>query len=162
MAGCEVSSGRRLVRERKYSRAWGLTKFLSGILLRSPMWTIETTSQWERDLKHYEKKHPRELAAVLSNLNRYHDLLNVAKNARTLQAGFLHPEPLGIIALDQKGGGVGLQETRFYTFAQEERQTLWIITLGNKNSQPSDIRIAKEFVAFLLSEATTPPGSPSD
>lgn len=115
------------------------------------MWTIETSTKWERDFKHYEKKHPRELAAVL----RYHELLNAAKNPLAVQAGFLHPEPLGVVAIDQKGGGSGLQETRLYTFAQDDRQILWIITLGNKQSQPGDIRRAKEFVTHL------PPDSPT-
>ena len=126
------------------------------------MWTIETSTQWERDFKHYEKKHPRELAAVLRNLERYHELLNAAKNARAVQAGFLHPEPLGIVAVDQKGGGSGLQETRLYTFAQDDRQILWIITLGNKQSQAGDIRLAKEFVTHLPPDSpTTPPSGSS-
>lgn len=121
------------------------------------MWSIETTSQWEKDLKFYEKKHPRELGAVLRNLERYLQLINAARNAKCVQAGFLHHEPAGVVALDQKGGGAGLQETRLYTFAQEDQRILWIITLGNKHTQPDDIRISKDFVTSLLSE---PPSQP--
>jgi len=75
------------------------------------MWQVEPTTQWERDTKWYQKKHPNELAAILRNLGRYLSHLNCTVNAKAVQAGFLHPEPMGIIAIDQKGGGNNLQET---------------------------------------------------
>ena len=110
------------------------------------MWHIETTNQWERDSKYYQKKHPAELAAVLRNLDRYLSLLNSAKNPKAVHAGFLHHEQAGVVAVDQKGGGGNLQETRLYTYADAASQLLYIITAGNKNEQPDDIAFAKEFV----------------
>ncbi len=118
------------------------------------MWTLAYSTQWPRDVKHYEKKHSRELAAVLRNLGqRYVPMLNASPNARAVQAGFLHHEPEGVVAIDQKGGGVGLQETRLYTFADDSTQTLWLITVGNKDDQPDDIQFSRKFVESLKAES---------
>ena len=114
------------------------------------MWEIETTDSFERDQKHYRKKHSRELAAVLANLDRYLKLLRKAPNSKAVvPAGFLHAEPAGVMAIDQKSGGPGLQETRLYTFADDRTQTLWLITIGNKNEQPDDIQFSRKFVESL-------------
>ncbi|MCE9612368.1 MAG: hypothetical protein K8R23_19385 [Chthoniobacter sp.] len=114
------------------------------------MWQVEPTNRWEKDQKHYVKKHPRELAAVLNNLDRYLSQLATLPNARCAAAGFLHPEQAGVLAVDQRGGGGNLQETRLYTYAHEARQVLYLIAIGNKDSQPSDVLAAKRFVESLL------------
>jgi len=54
------------------------------------MWKIAITTGWERDQKHYAKKHPNELAAVMNNLNRYMTLLKCSKNSKCIQSGYLH------------------------------------------------------------------------
>ncbi len=94
-----------------------LTLFLIGIISGHSIWQIEPTTGWERDQKHYGKKHPSELAAVMRNLERFMLILKVSKNSKCVQAGYLHTESMGILALDQKGGGANLQETRLYIFA---------------------------------------------
>lgn len=118
------------------------------------MWQVEPTNQWEKDQKHYAKKHPRELAAVLNNLDRYLSLLKHLPNARCASAGYLHPEPGGVMAIDQRGGGGNLQETRLYTFADQARCVLFLITIGNKDSQSNDVLISKRFAEGLSSTAT--------
>jgi hypothetical protein len=114
------------------------------------MWNIVPSEQFERDRKFYEKKHKRELVAVLHNLGRYLEQLNQSKSARAVQAGFLHSEQKGVIAIDQKGGGQGLQETRLYTYAEQELKELHLITIGNKNTQSNDVKLASDFVEILL------------
>jgi len=113
------------------------------------MWQVEPTTQWQRDQKWYEKKRPTELAAVLRNLKRYLAQLNAAPNPKAVSAGYIHHEPHGLVAIDQKGGGGNLQETRLYAYPHEERKVLYIITIGNKDEQPSDIQFCKEFVESL-------------
>ena len=66
-----------------------------------------------------------------------------------VKAGFLHPEPLGVIAIDQKGGGKALDETRLYVFPDEDEEVLHIITLGDKRSQADDIALCRQFVTEL-------------
>src|SRR4051794_14215083 len=48
------------------------------------MWEMETATTFEKDAKHYARKHPRELAAVLRNLQRYLSQLNCSKDARSV------------------------------------------------------------------------------
>lgn len=113
------------------------------------MWQIEPSTQWATDHKWYAKKRPDELAAVLNNLDRYLVQLNSRANAKCLQAGYLHHEPCGVVALDQRGGGANLQETRLYTYADQASQVLYLITIGNKAEQHSDIEFSKEFVSTI-------------
>ena len=117
------------------------------------MWQIEPTTQWRRDARFYEKKHPNEMAAVMRNLERYVKQLEIAANSRSIASGYLHAEPLGVLAIDQKGGGGNLQETRLYTYADDVERIVYIITIGNKNSQASDIALSKDFVEALRRKA---------
>jgi len=109
------------------------------------MWQIETTTQWERDQKHYQKKHPDALAAILRNLERFLSLLNLSKNSKCVMAGFLHHEPHGVVAVDQKGFRGNVPETRLYTLPVDKTQTLYLITIGDKNSQHSDVEFSRRF-----------------
>ena len=117
------------------------------------MWEVEPTTQWSKDRKWYEKKRPAELAAVLHNLQRYLDQLNLAPNPRVVQGGYLHHEPGGVVAVDQKGAGGNLQQTRLYTFADPDSKTLHLITVGDKHDQPSDIKFCSDFVKSLNNES---------
>ena len=121
------------------------------------MWMIEPSTQFEKDQKWYDKKKPDELAAVMRNLERFLALLNQSKNSKSVEAGYLHKEPGGVIAIDQKGFRGNLQETRLYTFSIDETQTVHLITIGNKDTQHSDIEYSKNFAKQLQ----TPPSAPS-
>lgn len=118
------------------------------------MWQLEPTTQWERDKKWYEKKRPDELAGVLYNLKRYVVQLNAAPNPKAIMAGYIHPEPMGVVALEQHGGR-NLQETRLYLYPDEAQKVLYIITIGNKDEQPSDVQFCKEFVDELKKNQQT-------
>jgi hypothetical protein len=113
------------------------------------MWELALTTTWEKDEKYYSKRHPKELAAIFRNVQRYRGLLKASPNSKAVQAGYLHHEPGGVVALDQKGGGANLQETRGYTYADDEKKILYLITIGNKSSQRSDIELSKNFVRDL-------------
>jgi len=110
------------------------------------MWNFEPSTQFQKDQKWYEKKHPNELAAVFRNLQRYLALLMVSKNSKCVEAGYLHKEPGGVIAVDQKGFSGNLQETRLYTFAIDAVKTVHLITIGSKDTQHSDIEYSKNFI----------------
>lgn len=116
-------------------------------------WVLSTESSphWRKAFKQYDKKHPDELAAVLHNLDRFLLQLNSSPNPGCIQAGYLHKEPQGIMAVDQKGKKPYLQETRLYTYPQEAQQVLHLITIGNKNSQSSDIKNCLKFLNSLTS-----------
>jgi len=89
------------------------------------------------------------MSAVLRNLERYLSQLKNAPNSQVVAAGFLHKEPMGIRAIDQKGRGRNLQETRLCTYADDAKQVVYLITMGNKDTQADDIALSKEFVNEL-------------
>ncbi len=118
------------------------------------MWKLQPAASFERARKRYEKKRPGELAAVLRNLDRLREHLDALPDCRAAQMGCLHFEPHGVWAIDQHGPSkVRLQETRLYVFPSGGDWTLHIITVGNKNSQASDIRLSAAFVASLPSSS---------
>ncbi len=81
----------------------------------------------------------------MNNLNRYLSQLNAAKNPQCVHAGYLHPEPKGIVAVDQSAGGPSLQETRLYLYPCNENNVLHVITIGNKAEQSEDIKLSGHF-----------------
>lgn len=112
------------------------------------MWRIEHTDLFDHLEGKYQKKRPQELAAVYNNLDRYITLLNSSPNAGSAQSGYLHSEAGRVVAIDQRGtkGADKLEETRLYTFADDGEKIVYLITIGNKSSQASDVKISKEFV----------------
>ena len=80
------------------------------------MWKFEPNAEYEKRVKKWPKKHRRELMAMQDNLDTFLKALNRGvplENAARL--GFIHDEPKGIKAVDQKGAGVGVTQARLYT-----------------------------------------------
>jgi hypothetical protein len=102
-------------------------------------WVLLPHSAYLRDLRWYAKKRPAELSAVLRNLERTMTLLANSPHPRIIQAGFLHPEPHGMVAVDQRGGAGRLQETRLYCYAQADTRTLHLLGISDKSSQHADL-----------------------
>jgi len=111
-------------------------------------WEIKKTNKFGRKHKRYEKKRSYELQAVWINLEKYVKSLQLGTPIQQINAGFIHNEPKGIKALDQKGGGKKrkLQETRLYIFPHTDQKILYLLTIGNKNSQDEDIKFCIEQV----------------
>lgn len=113
------------------------------------VWSIEESEQFVRDLKYYNKKKAAEVAALLENLSRFKRRLEDGENPSQITGGYMHKEPKGIRAISQQGKGNNLQESRLYIYACEKENVLYLITIGNKQSQPRDIAYAKKFVTGL-------------
>jgi hypothetical protein len=113
------------------------------------MWKLVTTDEYERRQRTYLKKHPRELQAVLDNLDTYFESLKTGTKALQIKHGFLHNEGQGVVAIDQKGGGSNLAQTRLYVYPSEEEEILYLLTLGDKGSQREDIRTSHGHVGQL-------------
>ena len=111
-------------------------------------WYLQNTNQYSRDFGEYEKKHPNELAAIITNFNCYFETLRDLGNPLQVTHGFIHHEPEGIKAIDQKGGCKKnkLQQTRLYIFPHIETKTLYLLGIGNKTAQKEDIKKCRDFV----------------
>jgi hypothetical protein len=121
--------------------------------MSSPEWRVSPTPEFIRSSQTYEKKHPDELAAALANLfQRYLPRLNHARRHGLVQAGCLHHEGQGVIAIDQSGQGRNLRETRLYAYPHDESFTLHLLLIGDKATQKRDLRIVHEIPKRLRPE----------
>lgn len=103
-------------------------------------WTIEEPiDDFGKMSKPLVKKYRRELRNLLLNLQVVLDAFNAGASSAQIQRGFLHQEPHGVLAIDQRGDGQGLKEFRLYIYPDMEQQKLYLLALGDKNSQRSDI-----------------------
>src|SRR5262245_11292227 len=103
------------------------------------MWTLLPSDDYNRRFKWYEKKRRRELQAILYNLDTFFKALAAGAKPQQVRAGFVHPEPHGVLAILEKGGGGNLRPTRLYVFPDEDEQVLHLLTIGDKQSQGADI-----------------------
>jgi len=104
------------------------------------------TDEYQRRIKKWPKKYKRELGAMIGNTRKVFLALCGDASVESLHFGFIHFEPGGVLAIDQKGGGTGLKQTRLYAYPHLREQILYLITMGDKKSQSDDIAHAKAFV----------------
>ncbi|MCK4401958.1 hypothetical protein KAW08_06630 [bacterium] len=81
-------------------------------------------------------------------MDTYFESLRRDINPLQINAGFIHHEPIGIKAVDQKGGNkkIKLKQTRLYIFPYTEEKVLYALTIGDKQSQKEDIKWCQDFV----------------
>lgn len=117
------------------------------------MWRIQSSVDFQKRLKKYRKSHPNESANCLRNLNAYLTALQEGLVPQQIQRGYVHSEPNGIKALDQAGPSKTRKYAmRLYVYPDESRKILYVLTLGNKASQPDDLRHCQEFVKQTLAD----------
>ncbi len=129
------------------------------------MWTPSKTNEYDRRSRKWskEKKYRREYLAVHDNLDTYINALNSGRPIQHAKFGFIHPEPMGVLAIDQKGAGPATTQLRLYVYPEEETEILHTITLGGKDTQHDDIQLCKQFVKELTagkSQASAPHRAP--
>jgi hypothetical protein len=117
-------------------------------------WTIMDTDLFGRQFKHFEKKKPEQLKAVLRNLARYKEMLDSQPIAQLIQANFIHNEKHGLFALTQQGYKPKQPVTRLYVYPDQKSRALYLITIGDKQTQSGDIKDAYRFIVSLSRSKT--------
>jgi hypothetical protein len=112
------------------------------------MWVRFPTDTFERRLKRYVKDRPNEMLFVLRNLSTYETALREGVNPIQIQEGnrFVHNERNGIYAVDQKGAPKNAKQIRLYLFPHLPTKTLYLLTVGDKNSQQRDIVDCRQMI----------------
>ena len=118
-------------------------------------WSIDAYDDlFQRRLKKYAKKHTTETVAALNNLDTCHKALNEGVKPAQLQAGFIHREPRGVIAVDQRCGKSHLHQMRLYFYPCQDTHTVHLITMGDKGTQKRrDVPDCEKFVSNLKKRA---------
>lgn len=113
-------------------------------------WKLENADLFGTRFKRFQKNHSEEAKSALTNLQKYLDSLNATNSPLTVKFGFIHNEPDGIKAIDQKGGrGKNLMQTRLYVFPDLQSSILYVINIGTKQDQGKDIKECREFVKSI-------------
>lgn len=115
-------------------------------------WVLEESTIFPRRFKRYQKNHPDETAAVLNNLDTYVRTLQAGVHPSRIKIGFIHREPQGVIAIDQKGMKGSPRQTRLYLVPEGEEHVVYLITIGDKNTQSRDLTDCRHFIASLRKE----------
>ncbi len=132
------------------------------------MWLAQPSDEYIKRQNKLQKRYDREVLAVTGNAQRYLQALQQGTKPKQIQAGWIHPEPHDVVAIDQRGGGKkeggsnkgrGLVEMRLYVFPQTAVEILHLITLGLKDTQPGDILYSIEYVQQLAQQQPTQGGS---
>lgn len=112
------------------------------------MWTASKTTEFEKRAVKWGKKYRRELAAMFDNLDTLLEALQSGVKPEQIKRNlsFVHSEPDGLLAVDQKGAGKGAKESRAYTYPDEREKRLHHLTLGGKETQSADIKSCKAWI----------------
>ena len=114
------------------------------------MWALQRGKSLKRRLKKFEKKHRNEVKAIFDNLDTYMVSLNQGvKPMQLFQHRFVHNESNGIHAIDQTPVKKGALALRLYVYPDEETQTVFVLTLGDKSSQSRDVQVCLQIVRDL-------------
>lgn len=116
------------------------------------MWGIEKATGFDNQYKKFVKKHESEASAAMGNLETYLAVLQETNNARIAnQQPFVHSEPEGMVAIDQRGAKKDkdkktgkLKATRLYVYATVINQTVYLLGIGDKDSQKQDIETCRK------------------
>jgi hypothetical protein len=122
------------------------------------MWSLNPQHDYASRLKKWQKKYRRELNTVHNHLDTFLKALQEGQNPKGTKFSFIHPEPEGVLAIDQRGAGPHTRETRLYVYPDEVAECLFVITIGDKDSQERDLATCRDFVREHRKE--TPPPTP--
>ena len=110
---------------------------------------IEPIEGFNEKLKSFRKRYPREVSVLFNNLKRYIMAIEGLKDIKSFRAGYLHPERNGIVAIGQSSADKrlgALAETRLYIHVRIRDDTVYLLTIGDKRSQPTDIITSKKLI----------------
>ncbi len=117
-------------------------------------WKIEKSHFFEARFKRFQKKNINEAKAILNNLDTYFNTLAGGVNPLNIKSGFIHNEPGGIKAIDQKGGKGKLKQSRLYVYPDTNSEKLHIISIGDKTKQGKDIQECRDYIKPLKKRGT--------
>ncbi len=102
------------------------------------MWKIIWLFAQGNRFRQYKKKHPLEFEACVRNLDR---LVGAFEHGMTLQQctfGFFRSEGANVYRIGQSCMG-SAHETRLYIYIRITGQEIYLLTIGDKNTQQRDI-----------------------
>lgn len=123
------------------------------------MWELAKAEGFENSYKKFARKHGAEANAVMANLETAVTVLNEINNIQAVRnLNFVRKEPDGILALDSRGAkrtrtGTKLKATRLYVYAVEVESMLYLLRIGDKDSQAQDLKSCRKVARKIKQES---------
>lgn len=114
-------------------------------------WEPDSTYANRNAFKKYGKKHRAEYESCFENLDRVVGLLNQGHRWGSFQIGCLRSEGDGLYRIGQTGIAHA-KETRLYIYAFEIGCRIYLLTIGDKDSQEDDIKESKSKILEIREE----------
>lgn len=117
------------------------------------MWEMEWSADFDKRAKKFAKAHRQELLNAVDNVAAFLSDLRGGLTPQQIIRGYIHDEPHGVKGIDESGPGKHKKAIRLYVYPDEETETLYVLTVGDKStgkSQSRDIKTCSEFVEGLL------------
>ncbi len=111
----------------------------------SNIWTLNTEFATKSQFKKFHKKHPAEYSSCFANLSKVKSLLDSGYKLKSFKLGFFRSEGGELYRVGQSGIA-GSKETRLYVYLYECEQTIYVLSIGTKESQQQDIKNAKKMI----------------
>lgn len=117
-------------------------------------WEFEEADGFKKVFDKYKQDNPNEVKAIIRNLNKLFEALKQGVQFQQYNPKFMeHREGKGVRAIDESGSPGSLKATRLYIYPDLVTKTIYLITIGDKDTQARrDIPEAKHFVEELLRE----------
>ena len=111
------------------------------------MWDIEPADLYERKIRSFQRRHGAILNALHQNAEKYHQALSAGVAPMQIKGGFIHPENYhGLVTVDTSGAPTKQRAARLYLYPDTTEKVLHFITIGFKDTQSEDIKMAKQYV----------------
>jgi hypothetical protein len=122
------------------------------------MWTPNHEYAEKGKLKKYAKKHQREVAACLANLETLCETLNMGLTLQQAETGlgFFSSEGGDLYRIAQSGVP-SAKETRLYVYALVTGGNVYVLSIGGKDTQQNDIRHCRDIIRRIRAATTIAP-----
>lgn len=119
------------------------------------MWTTWETDRYKQRYKSFERNKGQRAAfvSVLSNMLKLFNALKLGVPLNQARYGFLKPEGGGVLRIGEAGPR-NVAATRLYVYPDEENEVLFLLSIGDKNTQSRDIKECKGFTKAIQADAS--------
>lgn len=114
-------------------------------------WELSATHAVASKFKKYAKKHPDEYASCFENLDRVIQYLRRGYKWKSFQFGYLRPEGECLYRIGETGVSHA-KGTRLYIYVPDTGSMIYLISIGDKDTQENDIKEAKSIIRAIKRE----------
>jgi hypothetical protein len=121
----------------------------------TPEWQVETSYASAGKFNRFAKKHAAEYDSLFANLEKIMRLLRAGSKFGSFSVGFFRSEGDGVYRIGQTGVR-SAKESRLYVYPDAPKNIMYVLAVGDKDSQQDDINEAKRTVKQIKNLTNQP------